>query len=421
MIQILDKQHCCGCAACVQRCPKHCISVQEDAEGFLYPKVDLSRCIDCGLCEKVCPELHAASARKPLATYAGKHKNDEIREGSSSGGVFTALAEKVIEAGGVVFGARFDANWETMHDYTETIAGLSAFRGSKYMQSRIGNSYTLAEQFLKSGRTVLFTGTPCQIAGLKLFLRKDYDQLLTVDVICHGAPSPGVWRQYLQEEIARQRNRKNANLPSPISGSDVRVVDIAFRNKVPGWKKYSFALTLSATGKNGKDFSFCSRIPFTENLFMQGFLADLYLRPSCYACPAKGGQSNSDLTLGDFWGIQHVMPQLDDDKGISVVLVNTEKGQTLLDQTKINVWPTDYLQVLPYNPALERSAQKPLKRERFYASGNNIPISKRIVKCTRSSYKQRLNQHLRKSVSAVLGKKGKMLIKKWVRKCVSLY
>lgn len=421
MIQILDKQHCCGCAACVQRCPKHCISVQEDAEGFLYPKVDLSRCIDCGLCEKVCPELHAASARKPLATYAGKHKNDEIREGSSSGGVFTALAEKVIETGGVVFGARFDADWEVVHDYTETMAGLSVFRGSKYVQSRIGNSYTLAEQFLKSGRTVLFTGTPCQIAGLKLFLRKDYDQLLTVDVICHGAPSPGVWRQYLQEEIARQRNRKNANLPSPISGSDVRVVDIAFRNKVPGWKKYSFALTLSATGKNGKDFSFCSRIPFTENLFMQGFLADLYLRPSCYACPAKGGQSNSDLTLGDFWGIQHVMPQLDDDKGISVVLVNTEKGQTLLDQTKINVWPTDYLQVLPYNPALERSAQKPLKRERFYASGNNIPISKRIVKCTRSSYKQRLNQHLRKSVSAVLGKKGKMLIKKWVRKCVSLY
>ena len=405
----------------MQRCPKHCISLQEDAEGFLYPKVDLSLCIDCGLCEKVCPELHLASARKPLATYAGKHKNDEIREGSSSGGVFSALAEKVIETGGVVFGARFDADWEVVHDYTETMAGLSVFRGSKYVQSRIGNSYALVEQFLKSGRIVLFTGTPCQIAGLKLFLRKDYEQLLTVDVICHGAPSPGIWRQYLQEEIARQCNRKNTVLLHPISGRDVRVVDIAFRNKVSGWKKYSFALTFSTTGRSGEKFSFCSHMPFTENLFMKGFLANLYLRPSCYACPAKGGQSNSDLTLGDFWGIQHVMPQLDDDKGMSVVLVNTEKGHALLDKTKINAWPTDYLQVLKYNSALERSVQRPLKRERFYTYSNNIPISKRIVKCTRLSYRQQLNLCLRKFVSVVLGKKGKMLIKKWVRKCVSLY
>lgn len=421
MIVIKNKQHCCGCVACVQRCPKHCISLQEDAEGFLYPKVDLSLCIDCGLCEKVCPELHLASARKPLATYAGKHKNDEIREGSSSGGVFSALAEKVIETGGVVFGARFDADWEVVHDYTETMAGLSVFRGSKYVQSRIGNSYALVEQFLKSGRIVLFTGTPCQIAGLKLFLRKDYEQLLTVDVICHGAPSPGIWRQYLQEEIARQCNRKNTVLLHPISGRDVRVVDIAFRNKVSGWKKFSFALTFSTTGRSGEKFSFCSHMPFTENLFMKGFLANLYLRPSCYACPAKGGQSNSDLTLGDFWGIQHVMPQLDDDKGMSVVLVNTEKGQALLDKTKINAWPTDYLQVLKYNSALERSVQRPLKRERFYTYSNNIPISKRIVKCTRLSYRQQLNLCLRKFVSVVLGKKGKMLIKKWVRKCVSLY
>ena len=405
----------------MQRCPKHCISLQEDAEGFLYPKVDLSLCIDCGLCEKVCPELHLASARKPLATYAGKHKNDEIREGSSSGGVFSALAEKVIETGGVVFGARFDADWEVVHDYTETMAGLSVFRGSKYVQSRIGNSYALVEQFLKSGRIVLFTGTPCQIAGLKLFLRKDYEQLLTVDVICHGAPSPGIWRQYLQEEIARQCNRKNTVLLHPISGRDVRVVDIAFRNKVSGWKKYSFALTFSTTGRSGEKFSFCSHMPFTENLFMKGFLANLYLRPSCYACPAKGGQSNSDLTLGDFWGIQHVMPQLDDDKGMSVVLVNTEKGHALLDKTKINAWPTDYLQVLKYNSALERSVQRPLKREHFYTYSNNIPISKRIVKCTRLSYRQQLNLCLRKFVSVVLGKKGKMLIKKWVRKCVSLY
>ena len=238
MIHIEEKSKCCGCNACVQRCPKHCIAMREDEEGFLYPIIDESSCINCGLCEKVCPVLNQGEERKPLKVYAAKNRNEEIRMQSSSGGIFTLLAEQIIQEGGVVFGARFDENWDVIHDYTETIDGLASFRGSKYVQSRVGETYKQAESFLKQGRKVMFAGTPCQISGLKLFLCKDYENLLTVDFICHGVPSPGVWRKYLEELIARQGGGKNSVLSHP----NELITHIEFRNKRLGWKKYSFAL-----------------------------------------------------------------------------------------------------------------------------------------------------------------------------------
>ena len=204
MIEIKEKAFCCGCNACVQRCPKQCISMHEDEEGFLYPRVDKTICIECGLCEKVCPVINQNEPRKPLKVYAAYNKDEKIRRESSSGGVFTAIAEQVIDEGGIVFGACFDENWEVKHDYTETKEGLKAFRGSKYVQSRIKDNYQKAEHYLKEGRKVLFSGTPCQIAGLKKYLCKEYENLLTVDFICHGVPSPKVWRMYLNETIARQ-------------------------------------------------------------------------------------------------------------------------------------------------------------------------------------------------------------------------
>ena len=245
MINIIDKKNCCGCNACVQHCPKSCITMQEDGEGFLYPIVDQEVCIDCGLCQKVCPVLNQGEERKPLQVYAANNPNEEVRMQSSSGGVFTLLAETIIQEGGVVFGVRFNDDWEVIHDYTETKEGLAAFRGSKYVQSRIGESYCQVERFLKKGRKVLFTGTPCQIAGLNLFLRKEYDNLLTVDFICHGVPSPGVWKSYLEELIALKGNQKNSVLShsKPIILYSIRDISrIEFRNKRLGWKKYSFAL-----------------------------------------------------------------------------------------------------------------------------------------------------------------------------------
>lgn len=325
MIQIKDKKDCCGCSACVQKCPKKCISLQEDNEGFLYPIVVEEICIDCGLCEKVCPVLHQNEPRKPLKVYAAINKNEEIRLQSSSGGIFTLLAEKTINDGGVVFGARFDDNWDVKHDYTDTIEGLAAFRGSKYVQSRIEDNFQKAENFLKVGRKVLFCGTPCQIAGLKRYLRKEYDNLLAVDFICHGVPSPGVWRRYLKETIAHECD-KNSVSSDPISKESSHIENISFRNKSTGWEKYSFSLTFSAltTKERGKKVISFNEIYF-RNLFMKGFLADLYLRPSCYECPSKCSKSGSDLTIADLWKASMVMSKKDDDLGISMVLINNDK------------------------------------------------------------------------------------------------
>ncbi len=209
MIEIKEKYNCCGCSACVQICPKQCISLSADNEGFLYPQVDTAVCINCGLCEKVCPVINQNEPRMPLEVYAAKNTDEEIRLKSSSGGIFTLLAEHIISEGGVVFGARFNENWEVVHDYTETVEGLESFRGSKYVQSIIGENFKKAKFFLDEGRNVLFSGTPCQVAGLKKFLRKEYENLLTVEVVCHGVPSPMVWHDYLDYRRAKHATGKN--------------------------------------------------------------------------------------------------------------------------------------------------------------------------------------------------------------------
>ena len=270
MIDFFNKSYCCGCEACVQCCPKRCISMHEDKEGFLYPKVDKEACIDCGLCEKVCPIIHQAEPTEPLSSYIAINPNEEIRLHSSSGGIFTLLAEQVIAEGGVVFGARFDENWDVVHAWTDTIEGLAPFRGSKYVQSRIGNTYKETKDFLQQGRKVLYSGTPCQIAGLKKYLRKEYDNLLTVDFICHGVPSPGVWRRYLselRESLRAERGDGKNTVPSSIDELPV-ITGISFRDKSNGWKKFGFRFRYAASkaAQNSvsasaiKDENFCNHI-----------------------------------------------------------------------------------------------------------------------------------------------------------------
>lgn len=305
MIQITDKKNCCGCYACVQACPKQCISFEEDQEGFHYPLVNKDLCIECGLCEKVCPCLNQTSPKSPLKLYAAINPNEEVRLSSSSGGIFSMIAETIINAGGVVFGARFDDNWEVKHDYTDTIEGIKAFCGSKYVQSRIGGAYNQTLSFLKSGRKVLFSGTSCQISGLRHFLRQNYENLFTVDVICHGSPSPLVWRNYLDEVV---------------DGFNNAVHNVEYRNKA--WKQYKFSVQYDGLSNV---VSLSSR--HQDNAYMHAFLQNIILRPSCYNCPAKQGKSLSDITLADFWGIQNVAPEMNDDKGVSLIIINTEKGK----------------------------------------------------------------------------------------------
>lgn len=326
-----------------------------DREGFLYPVVDSVKCIDCGLCEKVCPVLHPVNNETEPLVYAAINNNEAVRMQSSSGGIFTLIAEYVLEHGGVVFGACFDSDWNVIHDYTETKDGLARFRGSKYVQSHVGNSFTQVKTFLDSGREVLFSGTPCQVAGLKNYLRKPYSNLFTVDLVCHGVPSPEVWKKYLQETVSRAygiKKKKVVNFGDYIS-------DISFRAKDKGWKKYNIKIIF----RNGK----IEMMPSFENPYMKAFLSNLSLRPSCYACPTKLHHVQSDITLADFWGVNEIKPDIDDDKGCGLILINCEEKLDFLYKMNCQLLQQQLERVVEYNPCILSTVNEPANRDFFWA------------------------------------------------------
>lgn len=363
MIQLQRKEDCVGCRACEQRCPKHCITVGEDNQGFLYPTVNLTDCIDCHLCEKVCPVINQGGGRT-LRAYAVKNPDLQIRDASSSGGVFYVLAKQVIDEGGVVFGVRFSDRWEVEHGYAETLDGVREFMTSKYVQSNTGRSFSLVESFLKQGRRVLFSGTPCQIAGLKGFLMRDYGkQLLCVDVACHGCPSPLVWRDYLEYITRPTGESVGKNTVFQTLKERPVITGISFRDKRNGWEKFGFSIRYVATEGSDKNSVFQSveakegefYEPFWQNLFMQGFLKDVILRPSCFECPAKNGKSGADITLADFWGIKSILPTFYDKSGVSLVLASEE----LPSLEGVIAHEVKSKDVIPLNPAIARSAKRP--------------------------------------------------------------
>ena len=351
MIQITDKHKCCGCEACAQACPKSCISMKRDAEGFLYPYANPIICIECGLCEKVCPVINQNEPRQSQRVFAAINKNEEVRKQSSSGGIFTLLAEQTISKGGVVFGIRFDENWQVVMNAAETMEEVKGFQGSKYIQARIGDCYSRCKEYLKYGRDVLFTGTPCQIAGLNHYLRKDYDNLLTVEVVCHGAPSPLVWSKYLKEAVNR--------------GGDIIQYD---------------------EHKNVVSLSF----PHLKNTYMRAYLSDLISRPSCSSCPAKDGRSHADITLADFWGIEREIPSMDDNKGTSMVLAHTAKGMAAIPFEKISYQETN-TNALRHNTSYSISSKPHTRREEFFdAFERTNNIHSLIEQTLRPTLNQRL-------------------------------
>lgn len=357
-----------------------------NTEGFLYPRVDKELCIHCGFCEKVCPVLDNKKERNPLSVYVGYNRDQDIVSQSSSGGIFTLLAERILEEGGVVFGARFNEKWEVIHDFVEEKEDLSLFRGSKYLQSRIGDTFHQAESFLKEGRKVLFSGTPCQIAGLKSFLRKPYENLLAVDFICHGVPSPRIWKRYLNDFFVAHSCNKNSVLPHAISEKDTLIKGISFRNKRLGWKKYSFALTLSTTNGSGAENTVLLAEPLGENYYLKGFLSDLYLRPSCYQCQIKSWKSGSDITIADAWGVENIYPELDDDRGCSLIVILTSVGQHYFDCLKnfglVNVCDANEEFIRRYNPAAFVSAKLHKNRHKFFKNiQKNVDFKTAIDKC----------------------------------------
>ena len=346
MINVSVKGNCSGCHACASVCPKKCITMKRDPEGFLYPHADNSVCVECGLCEKVCPLLNRETKKEKQypEAYAVVNSEAEIRETSSSGGVFTLIAEYILEQGGVVFGAAFNDKNEVEHIYTEDKKELYKLRGAKYVQSLIGDTYVQAKAFLEDGKKVLYTGTPCQIGGLKSFLGKEYDNLFCQDIICHGVPSPDVWKKYLE-----YREKK--------AGSKIK--EISFRNKKHGWKKYSVKFIFENNSVYSKKAS--------EDLYMRGYLSDLCLRPSCYQCEFKSLERQADITLADFWGIENIIPKMDDDKGTSLVLVHSEKGAELLSEVcrKAEAEVVDLQKAVSYNGAAVKSTRLPELRENF--------------------------------------------------------
>ena len=376
MLSDADKTKCTGCGACSNACPKRCIKMLPDEKGFLYPFVDRSLCIKCGLCEKVCPALNAKAFNGLKIAYASYCLEDNARLVGSSGGLFGVLARETIRRGGIVIGASWNEDCKGVrHVAANDESELKALYSSKYLQSDAGESYKAVRSALEEGRYVLFSGTSCQVNALKLFLGKDYQNLLTIDVICHGVPSPKVWSDYVSQKEAEY----GAN-----------VVHAAFRNKRFGWQRSVLLLLLS----DGREYC---RLQ-SEDEYVRGFLANLYLRPSCYECKCKGEHVSSDITLGDFWGIERLMPGLNVDKGVSAVILNTDKGRSFFDGIKDKLFcgEVSYQDVVLGNPSLVRPCAKPKKSDlfwKFYKSKGLDVALKRSLKvsfvsrCKRFSYK----------------------------------
>ena len=341
------KENCVGCSACCNVCPKNAISMKPDIEGFLYPIIEKKLCVDCGICEEVCPMLQEKSnikdAEKTIKAFAFCSKNDEERWLSSSGGVFSILSRYVLLRGGVVFGAAFDEFWGVHHISIKSVTDLSKLRGAKYVQSRIENTYKQAKDELSKGKLVLFSGTPCQVEGLNAYIGARMDNLILVDMICHGVPSPLIWNKYLDWK------KRTGD-----------IVAITFRKKNISWEKYSLEFDYMN--------SYQEAMLSNKDPYMKGFLQDLYLRPSCYCCSFKKRNRQSDFTIADFWGIDEVVPKMNDHKGTSLVILHTDKAAGIFSQIEGEKCEVSFEKAIRSNTAMLESVGKNINRDIFFVS-----------------------------------------------------
>lgn len=352
---------CSGCSACKAICPKGAIRMVSNDEGFLYHQIDKTRCIECRLCERVCPVINPYATAYPNVTcYAERTKDYALRIASSSGGIFSELAQWAFSMRGIVFGCAWERpTLVAIHAKAESEAELADMRGSKYVQSDLRNTFREVRSALQADKTVLFSGTPCQIAGLNHFLGKAYERLLTVEIICHGVPSPSVFEKYKSELIQCFK--------SPL-------MSISFRNKTYSWRKCSLLSIFADNNENLEDLY--------SNRYIQAFLNDLCLRPSCYQCAAKGGRSHADITIADFWGIERICPELDDDFGTSAVVLHTEKARKVWDTlTNIDAKPVHLNDIVQGNPSYRSAVAKPKSRAYFMRYYKKRPMSKLVTRC----------------------------------------
>lgn len=349
MVFYKSSNQCCGCGACMQTCERKAISMKEDEEGFLYPVIDEELCINCGKCVLKCQinkSKKFINQKDERVMYAAYNRDWNVRSKSSSGGVFFSLARNVLQKGGVVFGAAFDSNYEVEHIGIEDECELKKLLGSKYVQSNVKYTYKEVKKQIENGKEVLYAGTPCQISGLRSFLDiEDLNKVTLVSVICHGVCSPMVWRKYLSLKKGQYDKEK--------------ITGISFRDKKNGWRNFELDITLG-----DRHYSQSHK----RDIYMKGFLQNLYLRPSCYECKAKQNLDYSDVIIGDFWGIEKTYPEMDDDKGVSCVILNSRKGKKIWDNVKVEFVITEvtYESIIEENVALTESPSIHANRSAFF-------------------------------------------------------
>ena len=364
MIELYSKkEQCCGCTACMNICPKKAIKMVQDEEGFLYPQIDKEKCIECGLCKKICAFQNGYDIEGRIENprvYAVKSKSDETRITSSSGGMFTEISDYVLKNGGTVYGVAFDDNLKAIHIRAENYEERDRCKGSKYSQSELGTIFQDVKKDLENGKLVLFTGTPCQVSGINKFLNNtNKDNLILVDIVCHGAPSPMLFKEYIQ--FCEKVNKS-------------KIKNYYHRSKDNGWEHQE-----KAVYENGK----IDQKTVLSQAWKMIFYTNLALRQSCYNCQYTNSKRASDITIADFWGIEKFNPEFVDKKGISMMIINTTKGKKIFENIndKLEYIEKTYEEAAEKNPQLRKSIDKNIaEREAFwneyYSNGFSAIIKK---------------------------------------------
>ncbi len=364
METIVEKNKCTGCTACMNICPKNAISMEIDNEGFKHPVINKDKCIDCGLCKKTCPVLNTTSNKSLNKCYVAYNKDEvSCKNKASSGSIFELIAKLILNENGIVIGAAFDENNKLNHIAIDNIKDLDKLKGSKYLQSHLNNIFTYIKENIKN-KKILFVGTPCQVAGLKSFIKNDFNNLICLDLVCHGVPSPKLFEKYIKE-IEDKYNSQ--------------IVDYNFRDKKTGWDTYSNTITF----KNQKEITQLQK----DNKYMKLFLSDIALRESCYNCNFKLGNKYSDITLGDFWGVNNYYPDMYNKTGVSAIIINTEKGNNMFNNIKDNIIYKECKleEITNGNPSLKISGKYPKKRKEFFEKLGNKSVEELSKKYSRKN------------------------------------
>lgn len=380
--EIASSNKCTGCTACASICPISAISMISDKRGFLQPKIDSKKCVGCGACSRVCPILKDHTSVSPLEVWAAKAKLDVTRQTSASGGVFTALALKVLDEGGVVYGAGWNSDLTVSHQRTESKAGLAPLRGSKYVQSDLRGTFKKVKEDLAQGRKVLFSGTPCQIAGLKSYLGKSYDNLILVSLICHSITSPDTWKWFL-EEVAGS------------AGSTIK--SVCFRDKCDGGDGHLMSIRFEDETKD-------IVTNLWDNPYAYVFFNLLNTREACFDCKFRSNKCGADIVIGDYWGIREFHPEFEDGRGISALIVLTSRGKTILEGLpSLEMMRSTYPKVLVGNPYLESSVKRNIRgAKRFLSKCRKTSFVQAIDYATRAPWYYRCYRFMRHEGGAIL-------------------